>query len=572
MSPSTDQYVALSDIQVDGAPLAPDLMHQVREIKVASYLRLPDVCTVTASLDSGSGESSPIDRQPFNIGSKLEIKLGSRESRTTTTLFKGDIVTIEPHFGAGGVEVVVRAFDPLHKMLRSRKSRTFQNQTTSDIVNKVLSDLGLSASCESSGSPHDFMQQNNETDWDFVWRLADRVGFELVTENGQIKFRKPAGDASVSLSWPDDVHSFSPRLTAIQQVEQVTLSAFDPKSKQAISSQASSAQTLAEIGVARSQVVGAFPGAKVHVATEPVKNADEGKALAQALLDKLANGYVAAEGVTAGNPQIRAGAKIQVTGLGEKFSGTYRVATATHVLRGGGTYETHFANSAAHTLLGAIGAERGSGQPDLAGQLAVGLVTNNNDPDGMGRVRVSYPALGKSEDGADIEGWWAHVLVPSAGDSRGLLMLPQVGDEVVVGFEHDDITRPYVLGSVFNGKAKPGSDLMQSQDGSLAVLSDQKILLQSKSDQIIKSQGKLTVEIGDNVEEKYKKDWTNETTGQATLKATQPFEIDGQNVTIKGQAQISIEGNAQVTIKCGAASIQLSPSGVQISGPMIQLG
>jgi uncharacterized protein involved in type VI secretion and phage assembly len=303
------------------------------------------------------------------------------------------------------------------------------------------------------------------------------------------------------------------------------------------------------------------------VATEPVKSGSEARSLAQALLDKLANGYIAAEGVTDGDPSIRAGVKVQVTGVGNQFSGTYRVATATHVLRGGGTYETHFAKSPAHTLLGAVGSDRGAGAPGFAGQLVIGLVTNNDDPDGMGRVRVQYPALGDS-----AEGTWARVLAPSSGNARGLVMLPQVDEEVLVGFEHDDITRPYVLGSLFNGKDRPGDDLLQSKDGSLAVLSNQKILLQSKSDQVVKSGGKLTVQVDGNVQEKYKQDWTNEITGQATLKATQPFEIDGQNVTIKGQAQISIEGNAQVTIKCGPASIQLGPSGVQISGPMIQLG
>jgi phage protein D len=568
MSPVPDQFVALSNIRLDGSELAQEIKHQVREVKVSSYLRLPDVCTLTASFPRQSPDgAAPIDGQPFSIGAQLEIQLSARDSLATKTLFKGDIVTIEPRFGAGGVELTVRAFDPLHKLLRSRNSRTFQNQTTSDIVEKVVSDAGFSVSCESSGTPHDFMQQSNETDWDFIWRLAERIGFELVIEDGTMHFRKPSGDAVTELQWPDTLHSFNPRLTAIQQVEQVTLSAFDPKTKDTINSTASSTDPIAAIGITRSQVASAFAGGAVHVATEPVKTKAEADALTQALLDKLANGYIAAEGVTDGNPDIRAGAKIHVTGLGQKFSGTYRVATATHLLRGGGTYETHFANSAAHTLLGAMGAERGTGGPDIAGQLVLGLVTNNDDPDGMGRIRVRYPALGDN-----AEGIWARVLVPSAGDERGLLMLPQVGDEVLVGFEHDDMTRPYVLGSLFNGKQQPGDDLLQNKDGSLAVLSDKQILLQSKGDQTVKSAGKLTVEIDGNVQEKYKQDWTNEITGQATLKATQPFEIDGQNVTIKGQAQISVEGNAQVTIKCGPASIQLGPSGVQISGPMIQLG
>ena len=84
--------------------------------------------------------------------------------------------------------------------------------------------------------------------------------------------------------------------------------------------------------------------------------------------------------------------------------------------------------------------------------------------------------------------------------------------------------------------------------------------------------GKLLIKVSDNVEEKYKQDRPNESTGKASLKATQPFEIDGQNVTIKGQAQIEIEGSATVTLKCGGSQIQLSSAGIQISGPMITLG
>src|ERR1700736_3843570 len=135
MSPVPDQFVALSHIRVDGAELPDEVKPRVGGVKVSSYLRLPDVCTLTASFPKESADGGqPIDRHPFSIGAKLEIQLGARDSLATKTLFKGDIVTIEPRFGAGGVELVVRAFDPLHKLLRSRNTRTFQNQTTSDIV------------------------------------------------------------------------------------------------------------------------------------------------------------------------------------------------------------------------------------------------------------------------------------------------------------------------------------------------------------------------------------------------------------------------------------------------------
>ena len=68
------------------------------------------------------------------------------------------------------------------------------------------------------------------------------------------------------------------------------------------------------------------------------------------------------------------------------------------------------------------------GKRGWGNSVVIGTVTNNNDPDKLGRVRVKYPALGD-----DTEGWWARVAAPNAGSARGLLMMPQVGDEVVIG-------------------------------------------------------------------------------------------------------------------------------------------
>ena len=77
------------------------------------------------------------------------------------------------------------------------------------------------------------------------------------------------------------------------------------------------------------------------------------------------------------------------------------------------------------------------GKRGWGNSVVIGIVTNNNDPDKLGRVRVKYPALGD-----DTEGWWARIAAPRRGRRRGLLMMPQVGDEVVIGFEHDDVHQP----------------------------------------------------------------------------------------------------------------------------------
>lgn len=85
--------------------------------------------------------------------------------------------------------------------------------------------------------------------------------------------------------------------------------------------------------------------------------------------------------------------------------------------------------------------------------VVVGIVTNNGDPDGLGRVRVRFPWLS-----ADHESNWARIVAPMAGDDRGFYALPRPGDEVLVAFEQGSVEYPYVLGALWNGKDKPPAE------------------------------------------------------------------------------------------------------------------
>jgi phage protein D/phage baseplate assembly protein gpV len=554
MSANRAQAASYS-VLVDGAEIAPDQHDRVKEIRIVDYLRLPDVCSLQITYPKGDG----VDTQPFQIGKPLEIRLGAADELLAHTLFRGEVLTIEPEFGAGGCSVRVRAFDRAHVLHRSRRVRTFQNQTTSDIVTKIVSEAGLIARCDVAGEPHEFIQQDNETDWDLIWRLADRAGLEFVVDGEIGELRRPTAASPVELEWPVTLRSFRPRVTGVQQVQEATVRAQDPLTGQVISARADRPEQIAQIGIQRSDVTGAFDDCTVHVATEPVASEAEGRALAQALLDRLANGYIAAEGVAPGNPMIRAGTAVQVSGVGTSFSGIYRVASSVHVLRSG-SYETLFANSADHTVTGMLGAGGGARTaPAFGSQLVLGLVTNNDDPEGLGRVRVRYPALGD-----ELEGAWARIASTSAGAERGLTMLPVVGEEVLIGFEHDDTRRPYVLGSLFNGADKPGDDLLQDHDGSFALRSDTKVHIDATGDVVLKSKANLVVEITGDAEETVGGARTFTTTGKTALKSDRAFELDGQSVAISGMSTVEL--------KCGSSSIKLSSAGITLSGPTINLG
>lgn len=109
--------------------------------------------------------------------------------------------------------------------------------------------------------------------------------------------------------------------------------------------------------------------------------------------------------------------------------------------------------------------------------MVTATVTHLDDPGGQGRVRLSYPWLHE-----DSESTWARVVSPMAGPDRGMVFRPEVGDEVLVAFEHGDMRRPYVLGALWNGQdAMPedrGADadndvrLIKSRSGHLIVFDD----------------------------------------------------------------------------------------------------
>jgi uncharacterized protein involved in type VI secretion and phage assembly len=92
-------------------------------------------------------------------------------------------------------------------------------------------------------------------------------------------------------------------------------------------------------------------------------------------------------------------------------------------------------------------------EAEEAGQVrgvAVGIVTNNKDPDGLGRVKVHFPWRENPDDS-----YWARISVLMAGKQRGSFFLPEVGDEVLVAFEREDIRHPYIIGALWNGIDTP---------------------------------------------------------------------------------------------------------------------
>jgi uncharacterized protein involved in type VI secretion and phage assembly len=564
MPNAAEKHVAGVDVLAGGSQLDPKIRDTMLEVRVRDTLLLPSSATLRVADPKGDN----IDKlfTSLGIGKDIEVKTSSTGATATKSIFKGQVVAFEPEFGAKGAEIVIRALDKGHKLQRQRKVRTFQQVSAADMVRKIAGEAGLGADVESTSMVYEFFQQSAETDWDFITRLARVNDYRVFVRDTTLHFEKAdrSAGAAIELTWQQNLLSFRPRVSGVQQIDTVNVRNWDAKAKKTVTGSASRATTASTPGVQRSKVASDLGGGTTLVANRLAVTSGEANGIAKSTLQGQADAFAEAEGVCFGNPDVKAGSKVSIKNVGTKFGGTYLVSSTTHLYRGKTGYQTSFQISG-RSDRGLLDLLHPPVKQDWAANLVVGLVTNNNDPDQMGRVRVKYPSLSDSEESA-----WARVASVSAGNARGLMMLPQVGEEVIIGFEHGDTRRPVVIGSVFNGKDKPGADLLQSQDGSFALLSNEKAHIHTKKDLEIKSDQKMIVEIASDQDTKVKGNATQETTGNGKLKAQQYTIEAGGSLTIKGMS-VTVEAQASLTLK--GATVDIQGSGpVNIKGAIINLG
>ena len=536
------------EVTIGGDPLDSALAANLLEVRADQRYGLPAAFLVRIA----DPQLQHVDSSPLAVGAQVDISLAAAGGDSLQPVISGQITSVEPEFGRSGAVLAARGYDAGHALNRTRTTETYQNMSSDDIASKVADRAGLDAGqIDSAGDVHDFVQQNNETDWEFLWRLARRIDFQVGVDQGGLNFQKASADGDgdpPTLTWGDDLLTFRPRVTGVQQVDEVVVRSWDPSSKDVIESRQSAGQSDASIGIGRDDVGSALGGGSMTLADRPVLSSDEADALATSMASRLANTYVEAEGVSRGDPTLVAGVKVKIDGVGQSYGGVYTLSATSHTWRVGQGYETRFAVTGRSPrslvdLLNPAPVER------WGSSVVVGIVTQNSDPDDMGRVRVRYPALGD-----DIEGWWARIAAPSAGSERGLLMMPVAGDEVLVAFEHGDVRRPYVLGALWNGSDQPGDDLVQT-DGSFALRSDHKVSVHADD--------AITIETGSDLE--------ITTDGKIEQKASDDASVEGQNVSVKANSSLTIEATGDLTIKGASITVQASGA-VQVSGSSIALG
>ena len=189
-----------------------------------------------------------------------------------------------------------------------------------------------------------------------------------------------------------------------------------------------------------------------------------------------------------------------------------------------------------------------------------GLVTNNNDPDGLGRVKVKFPSLSNVD-----ESFWARIATPMAGNGRGAYFLPEVDDEVLVVFQHGNVRFPYVIGSLWSAKDKPPATNAEGKNN-LRVI-------KSRSGHVIKlndEQGKETIEIVDaSSRNSIVIDTKSDT---ITITSGKDIVLAAPEGTVRLAAKkIEIESSAETKIKAGAGMDVKATKTLNVAGSTVNI-
>lgn len=318
-------------VLIDGVQMPRRDARRVAQVSVEQVINAPDGCVI----EIRAGRNEPADF-PFDVGSVLEVRLGA--GPRAQHLFKGEIVSIEAVYETGrGSAVTVRGYDLSHRLTRTRRTKTFQNLSDGDIAARIAAEHGLRSQVDTTSPSNAWVIQRDESDLAFLQRRAARLGFEVDVEDDVLRFLPapdPGGEPSLTLA------GLGPPLklvtTDVPGPLEVMVRGWDPVAKKEITGSATGDADQSGPGAAFTLDRGDAVSEEPLLSDGLLFSAAEADAVARAALRRLTARSTTVQGETDGDPRIRAGALVELTGVGQRFEGMYFVAKATHKFDGGG--------------------------------------------------------------------------------------------------------------------------------------------------------------------------------------------------------------------------------------------
>ncbi|NJM38573.1 MAG: type VI secretion system tip protein VgrG, partial [Akkermansiaceae bacterium] len=377
----------------------------------------------------------------FTPGNEVEILAGYRNQEDS--IFKGVIVGQKIRLrksGRGLLTVLCR--HALYAATLTEKSATYLDGTDSDAISTALGSYSISLTAESTNVTHERLLQYQSTDWDFALARAQANGLFLIPTDDGAELSAPdfSQSPALELAMGSTIFELDLEFDARRQPVEFTATAWDQASQEILES------TGSDPGYAPGTDIEASDQAAIHSQNFHISHPGT---FTQEELDAFTSAHLLCARLTShvgrvqctGSPAPLPGGILSIAGVGAHFNGKHLISAVRHNL-----YEGQWVTDIQIGLNLSdisIPEKPKTMLPPISGLHLATVEALSDDPEGEFRVQISIPTLG--ENAAPT---WARLASPTAGEARGMVYFPDIGDEVVVSFLNDDPRHAVILGSL----------------------------------------------------------------------------------------------------------------------------
>ncbi len=487
--------------------------------------------------------SEAVDKAQGYIGQSVHIEIEPKNfgSSATPLIFKGLVtdVDVDRSRGAAG-EIVISGTSPTIKIDGVPNTRSYIGKELASIVRDTLGSQKESMNLNikvSRDTALDYTVQYRESDFDFLCRMAQKKGEWFYYNGTELIFGQPQSE-TFSLIYGQNVTKFK-RHMSIKPLG-FQFSGYDPEAA-AIQKTSSDeigydSQGLTQAMLQASKRIFPNNGASMHY-THPITPGNAQSHLHDRVKTQLqgrAAGLVTAKGISS-ETGLRIGdivnikePRFSLTGdmsdsVKEESFGSYYITSIVHACDETGNYSNEF--QAVPDVV-EVPPYTDVLNPPIA-ETQPAIVTDNNDPKGLGRVKVKFHW--------DYESPWIRMVQPHGGGNKGFYFIPEAGEEVLVAYEGGNAEKPYVVGTMYNGGQKSG----------YATANNDLKVIHSRSGTKIKmndAEGSIFIEDPSG------NTWFMDGQGNISVNAPKNFNLAaGENITISAGKDVSVSAGGNMT-------------------------
>ncbi len=523
--------------------------HYVNRISTAEILLRADV-----EIDSGAIPIS--DGDDLSPGVKIDILAGYNDS-PPQSIFQGFIVKHSIDMSAENFcsfRIVCK--HEAVKMTYNQREAYFATKKDSDIMSTVLGNYsGITSSVKATTDEYENVYQKMSTDWDFILSRCDFNGFIVCMDTDTLKIDAPDVSSSPVLKVEAGVSllSFQGELNAENQPTCIEASAWDAATQALLSSTASEPTVNEQGNITPKKLSENFAQDTLKLLSTVPMTSSELKAWADGILLRKRLNAFRGKVRFQGSPLAKTGTLIELDGVGKKFNGNAFISGVEHMIETGSwvtAVTIGLEQDPIHQKKGFSYAPATGQLPAMHGIYLATVKKIDEDPASLTRIQVTIPSFAETQ--ADT---WARMAHFYASGDVGSFFLPEVGDEVAVGFFDNDPRYPVILGSLYNGNNKPPFT-PESKNSTKAIVTKSKMKLtfdEEKKIITLITPGNNMIVISDDGKSIELKDQNNNSvklsSGGIDLDSAKDINIKAKgNITIDAMAKVNITAKQDVAV------------------------